>query len=63
MNCGIRKATSPFESAKSVLLEVAGFGGFASTFRVLDKDGYWVDIHGFQDCDSTADVIKCAQRP
>jgi hypothetical protein len=39
------------------------WGTFASTFRVLDKDTYWVDIDGFQDCDAAADVIRCAQRP
>ncbi|MEV5145128.1 hypothetical protein AB0L14_11920 [Streptomyces sp. NPDC052727] len=44
-------------------LSVSRFGSFASTFRLLDKDTYWVDIDGFQDCDATADVIKCAQRP
>jgi hypothetical protein len=42
---------------------MARFGSFASTFRLIDKDTYWVDIDGFQDCDSTADVITCAQRP
>ncbi|WP_406364392.1 hypothetical protein [Streptomyces sp. NBC_01579] len=43
---------------------MARFGSsFAPTFRMLDKDTYWVDIDGFQDCDSTADVITCAQRP
>ncbi|MBC2906993.1 DNRLRE domain-containing protein [Streptomyces sp. PSKA01] len=42
---------------------MARFGSFASTFRLLDKDTYWVDIDGFQDCDATADVIVCAQRP
>ncbi|MFE9354920.1 DNRLRE domain-containing protein [Streptomyces olivaceoviridis] len=44
-------------------LSMSRFGSFASTFRLLDKDTYWVDIDGFQDCDATADVIKCAQRP
>ncbi len=39
------------------------WGTFASTFRVLDKDTYWVDIDGFQDCDAAADVVRCAQRP
>jgi hypothetical protein len=39
------------------------WGTFASTFRMLDKDTYWVDIDGFQNCDVTADVIRCAQRP
>nr|WP_246212653.1 DNRLRE domain-containing protein [Streptomyces abyssomicinicus] len=42
---------------------MARFGSFASTFRLLDTDTYWVDIDGFQDCDATADVITCAQRP
>ncbi|MFB6784336.1 hypothetical protein ACFCX0_45475 [Streptomyces sp. NPDC056352] len=43
---------------------MARFGSsFAPTFRMLDKDTYWVDIDGFQDCDSTADVITCTQRP
>ncbi|MGC5007323.1 hypothetical protein [Streptomyces sp. DT203] len=42
---------------------MAGFGGFASTFRVLDKDGDRVDSGGFQDCNGTADVIRCGQRP
>ncbi|MHB9758494.1 hypothetical protein ACYBSK_29285 [Streptomyces sp. BYX5S] len=41
---------------------LGGPRGFASTFRMLDMDGCWVDIDGFQDCDSSADVIKCAQR-
>ncbi|MGW2771994.1 hypothetical protein ACWC4C_05460 [Streptomyces olivaceoviridis] len=44
-------------------LSMSRFGSFASAFRLLDKDTYWVDIDGFQDCDATADVIKCAQRP
>ncbi|MFE2560843.1 DNRLRE domain-containing protein [Streptomyces sp. NPDC059352] len=39
------------------------FGSFASTFRLLDKDTYWVDIAGFDKCDPLADVIKCAQTP
>lgn len=42
---------------------MARFGAFASTFRILDKDTYWVDIDGFQDCDATGDMITCAQRP
>ncbi|MFD5574383.1 hypothetical protein [Streptomyces cadmiisoli] len=56
--CG-RSSLSLNQNSQSM----AGFGSFASTFRLLDMDGYWVDIDGFQDCDSTANVIKCAQRP
>ncbi|WP_374227475.1 DNRLRE domain-containing protein [Streptomyces sp. AC627_RSS907] len=56
--CG-RSSMSLNQNSQSM----AGFGGFASTYRLLDLDGYWVDIDGFQDCDSSADVIKCTQRP
>ncbi|MGA5810927.1 DNRLRE domain-containing protein [Streptomyces cellulosae] len=36
---------------------------FAPEFRLLDKDTYWVDVAGFEDCDALADVVKCSQRP
>ncbi|MFD5557657.1 hypothetical protein ACFWIA_27925 [Streptomyces sp. NPDC127068] len=32
---------------------------FASKFRILDKDKYWVKITGFERCDATKAVIKC----
>ncbi|WP_374215038.1 DNRLRE domain-containing protein [Streptomyces longispororuber] len=36
---------------------------FAPTFRLLDKDTYWVDVPGFEDCDPLADTVVCTQRP
>ncbi|QKW51491.1 hypothetical protein [Streptomyces buecherae] len=32
---------------------------FASKFRLLDKDKYWVKVTGFEKCDATKTVIKC----
>ncbi|KAB1139684.1 DNRLRE domain-containing protein [Streptomyces luteolifulvus] len=39
------------------------WGTFASTFRMLDKDTYWVDIQGLKDCDTTTDTVKCTMKP
>ncbi|MFE5021615.1 DNRLRE domain-containing protein [Streptomyces sp. NPDC056690] len=36
---------------------------FAPEFRMLDKDTYWVKVAGFEDCDPSADTVKCTQRP
>ncbi|MFA3874072.1 hypothetical protein ABS735_10345 [Streptomyces sp. MMCC 100] len=32
---------------------------FASKFRLLDKDKYWVKVTGFEKCDATGTVVKC----
>ncbi|WP_343233776.1 DNRLRE domain-containing protein [Streptomyces sp. CS081A] len=36
---------------------------FAPEFRVLDKDEYWVDIKGLDDCDAAGVTVKCELKP
>lgn len=39
------------------------FSGFASCFRLLDSDSYWVDIPGFDDCSAAGPKIDCTMKP
>ncbi|MFJ8111087.1 hypothetical protein [Streptomyces sp. NPDC096132] len=39
------------------------FGGFASHFRLLDADSYWVDIPGFDGCPTAGPKIECTMKP
>ncbi|MFD5627156.1 hypothetical protein [Streptomyces sp. NPDC127072] len=39
------------------------FGGFASYFRILDSDAYWVDIPGFDGCSAAGPKIECTMHP
>ncbi|MFF5495863.1 hypothetical protein [Streptomyces aquilus] len=39
------------------------FSGFASYFRLLDSDSYWVDIPGFDDCSAAGPKIDCTMKP
>ncbi|TDC05260.1 hypothetical protein [Actinomadura bangladeshensis] len=34
-------------------------GGFSLKYRLLDKDPYWVDTPGFQNCDAAAVPVQC----
>lgn len=39
------------------------FAGFASYFRLLDSDSYWVDIPGFDGCTAKAPLVRCTMTP
>ncbi|MFG2113723.1 hypothetical protein ACGFRB_13990 [Streptomyces sp. NPDC048718] len=39
------------------------FGGFASYFRLLDSDEYWVDIPGFENCSPAGPLVECTMTP
>ncbi|MER7685466.1 hypothetical protein [Streptomyces sp. NPDC097610] len=39
------------------------FGGFASYFRLLDSDSYWVDIPGFDGCSASGPKVQCTMQP
>lgn len=36
---------------------------FVPEFRMLDKDYYWVDIKGLDDCDASGATVKCTLKP
>jgi hypothetical protein len=36
---------------------------FVPEFRMLDRDAYWADIKGLENCDASADTVKCTMTP
>lgn len=36
---------------------------FVPEFRMLDRDAYWIDIEGLENCDAAAETVKCIMTP